>query len=95
MVLVEGPLDRELPRSRALFQNAVESEPRLAVAHLDFARHQLVLEGERSVFERELRNFDESYPAGADGPWALENKAARERAAKLYEDTSSVWAARW
>ena len=95
MVLLEGPIERELPRSRALFQNAINAEPQLALAHLDFARHQLVLEGERSAYERELRSFDEAHPADADGPWSLENKAARDRAAELYEDTSSVWTARW
>jgi len=95
MVLLEGPLERELPRSRALFRNAINAEPSLAVAHLDYARHQLLLEGERSAFERELRSFDESHPPDTDGAWALENKAARERAAELYEESGEVWSARW
>ena len=95
IVLLEGPLDRDLLRSRAMFQNAIKAEPRLAVAHLDFARHQLLLEGERSAFERELRSFDESHPPESDGPWALENEAARVRAAELYDETGAAWDARW
>ncbi|MCP4809754.1 MAG: hypothetical protein GY913_25035 [Proteobacteria bacterium] len=93
LVLVEGPVDRELPRSRALFELAIKSEPQLAIAHLDLARHQLVLEGDRKAYAREMREFSVAHPATADGEWAMENHATREAVTGM--DGDVAWARSW
>ena len=93
LVLLEGPLDRELPRSRALFELAINKEPGLAVAHLDLARQQMVLEGDRAAYDLEVRDFPSVHPPDADGAWSMENQAARRAVREL--DAEAIWARAW
>lgn len=94
-VLRPGPAPRDTTLARDLFVQAIGAEPQLAIAHLDFARYSMVLDGDGESWRRELRRFPGDHPEDQDGEWVLENRVARALAEEALSAGEQRWESRW
>ncbi|MCB9743020.1 MAG: hypothetical protein H6741_02765 [Alphaproteobacteria bacterium] len=92
-LLLPGRLERDLGKADAWLSEASELERGLAIPTLSRGRWLALHEGDRDRFEELLGTLAERYPA--EGPWALENRAAAKRAKQDLADIDRLFSQRW